>query len=218
MGSPLSGDFCEIVVRQLESKALPPFLPSILIYKRYVDGILIIWREVPNMTSFIRTINDNLFSLTVELEQASTEEVHFLDIGIKIVGPTIHTAVYHKPSSTPTYITADSCDPFPYKAAAFRALVERAFSHSSTKQALTNELARIKRIATEHGFPNMTRRLVERYQRQKHSLTATNAADPQQDSPTRVPITFNPHLKTVHKKIAREHGIQLAYRRCPTIF
>ncbi|XP_023223870.1 uncharacterized protein LOC111625073 [Centruroides sculpturatus] len=161
MGSPLSGNLCEMVVRQLEGKALPPFLPSILIYKRYMDDILIVWGEVPDMTSFVRTVNYNPLGLTVELEQASTEEVHFLDIEIKIVGPTIHTAIYHKPSSIPMYIPANSRDPFPYKAAAFRALVERAFSHSSTDQALTNELARIKRIATEHGFPNMTHRLVE---------------------------------------------------------
>ncbi|XP_023241860.1 uncharacterized protein LOC111640093 [Centruroides sculpturatus] len=98
MGSPLSGDLCEMVVRQLESKALPPFLPSILIYKRYVDDILIVWREVSYMTSFVRTVNP--FGLTVELEQASTE-VHFLDIGIKIVGSTIHTAVYPSPHPPP---------------------------------------------------------------------------------------------------------------------
>ncbi|XP_023244169.1 uncharacterized protein LOC111642120 [Centruroides sculpturatus] len=171
------------------------------------------------MTSFVGTVNDNRFGLTVELEQASTEEVHFLDIEIKIVGPTIQTAVYHKPSSTPTYIPADSCDPFPYKAAAFRALVERAFSHSSTKQALTNELAHIKKkIATEHGFPNMTHRLIEQYQCRKCTLTAEIAANPQRDNPARIPITYNPHLKTVHRKIAKERGIRLVYKRCTTIF
>ncbi|XP_023213993.1 uncharacterized protein LOC111616874 [Centruroides sculpturatus] len=218
MGSPLSGNLCEMVVRQLETKALPPFLPSILVYKRYVDNILIIWKEIPDMTSFVRTVNNNPFGLTVELEQAGTEEVHFLDIRIKVVGPTIQTAVYHKPSPTPTYIPANSCDPFPYKAAAFRALVERAFSHSSTKQALTNELARIKKIATEHRFPNMTHRLIEQYQRRKHTLTAEITANPQRNNPARIPITYNLHLKTVHRKIAKEHGIRLAYRRCPTIF
>ncbi|XP_023220479.1 uncharacterized protein LOC111622351 [Centruroides sculpturatus] len=137
MESPVSGNLCEMVVRQLENNILPRFLPNMLLYKRYTDDIIILWKSKLNLKQFVDMVNSNPYGLLFEIEQHSKSNVHFLDIEISFEGPNIHTAVYQKTSNTTTYIPMGSCDPFQYKVAAFRSLVKRAFTHSSSIQALT---------------------------------------------------------------------------------
>ncbi|XP_023214358.1 uncharacterized protein LOC111617276 [Centruroides sculpturatus] len=155
MGSPVSRDLCEMVVRQLENRILPHFLHNILLYKRYIDDIIIFWRTAPNLTQFVDTMNDNPYGLVIEVEQHSPTRVYFLDIDITIEGSDIHMSVYRKSSAISTYIPVGSCDPFPYKIVAFRALVRRAFTHSSTPQALAQEVT-IEEIAVAQQQPPCT--------------------------------------------------------------
>ncbi|XP_023234872.1 uncharacterized protein LOC111634349 [Centruroides sculpturatus] len=155
MGSSVSGDLCELVIRELERKILPNFLQNIIIYKRYVDDIIVLWRDSPNITQFVDQMNDNPYGLTLEVEQHSKSSVHFLDLNIDFGGLIIHTFVYRKPSDNPTYILADSCDLVQYKMAAFRALVKRAHSHSSTQEVLEQEIQYLYEVAKQHGYHNI---------------------------------------------------------------
>ncbi|XP_023238246.1 uncharacterized protein LOC111637069 [Centruroides sculpturatus] len=217
MGSPVSGDLCEMVVRQLERKILPRFLPNILLYRRYVDDILIMWKTIPDISNFVQTVNDP-YGLTLEMEQSSNTEVHFLDINIKVEGSVIATSVYRKPYAAFIYIPVGSFDPFTYKAAAFNTLIKRAFSHSSTMQALNTELNYIKRIAAKHGYHGLTHRLIERHQRSQYAPTTCTKTNTDQDEHTRLPVTFNPYVKAIYAEIAGKQQLQIAYRRCPTIY
>ncbi|XP_023228736.1 uncharacterized protein LOC111629104 [Centruroides sculpturatus] len=155
MGSPVAGDLCEIVVRKLESEFLPSQLPHILLYKRYIDDILILWKKIPNISTLIDTINNNPYGLTVELDQADPNQAHLLDINIKIEVSSINTEVYHKPTAQPLYIPATSCDPPQYKMAAFNTLIKRAYSHSSSQSAFNSEMRRIEHIAKQHDYHNV---------------------------------------------------------------
>ncbi|XP_067141704.1 uncharacterized protein [Centruroides vittatus] len=204
MGSPVSGDLCEMVVRQLERKILPLFLPNILLYRRYVDDILIMWKTIPDISNFVQTVNDNPYGLTLEMEQSSNTEVHFLDINIR------SRRIRHR--------HVGSSDPFTYKAAAFNTLIKRAFSHSSTTQALNTELNYIKRIAAKHGYHGLAHRLIERLQRSQYAPTTRTRTNTDQDERTRLPVTFNPYVKAIYAEIAGKQQLQIAYRRGPTIY
>ncbi|XP_067131888.1 uncharacterized protein [Centruroides vittatus] len=175
MGSPLSGDLCELVVRQLESKTLPGFTNDILLYRRYIDDVIIVWKTTPNLAQFVEKMNDNTYGLSIEVEQHSDTNVHFLDVDIRIDSHNIHTSVYRKQCASPTYIPSDSCDPIQYKIAAFRSLVRRAYTHSSTQQALKKELKHIEKIADIHGYRNIIPRMAER-QRARMSQNAPAVA------------------------------------------
>ncbi|XP_023217403.1 uncharacterized protein LOC111619816 [Centruroides sculpturatus] len=152
MGSPLSGDLCELVVRQLEEKVLPKFLPNISLYQRYVDEIFILWKTTPNLDDFLSCMNDNAYGLTLGLDQVSNSSAHFLDVNIRLRGSKIETSVYHKPDQLPLFIPANSSDSFVYKMAAFRALTRRAFTHHTHVRNAWSEIRRIKKIAVEHGY------------------------------------------------------------------
>ncbi|XP_023216359.1 uncharacterized protein LOC111618961 [Centruroides sculpturatus] len=175
------------------------------------------WKTIPDISNFVQTVNDNPYSLTLEMEQSSNIEVHLFDINIKVEGSAIITSVYRKPYAASIYIPVGSSDPFTYKAAAFNTLIKRAFSHSSTTQALNTELNYIKRIAAKHGYHGLTHRLIERHQHSQYTPTTRTKTNTDHDEHTRLPVTFNPYIKAIYTEIAGKQ-LQIAYRRCPTIY
>ncbi|XP_023239065.1 uncharacterized protein LOC111637733 [Centruroides sculpturatus] len=220
MGSPVSGDLCEMVVRQLEDKVLPQYLHNIKLYRRYIDDIFIIWKTTPDTTTFVDSFNNNPFGLTLEIEQSHPSEVHFLDISVKVDSSGINTSVYHKPGSTSSYIPTGSCDPSSYKTAAFRALIRRAFTHSSNIQARDTELAYILRVAAQHGYHKHIHRLIQHQQRiySESVQESDQLRDGRPEEIERISITYNPYLKSLYAKLASKRQLRLAFKRCPTIF
>ncbi|XP_023213744.1 uncharacterized protein LOC111639639 [Centruroides sculpturatus] len=214
MGSPIAGDLCEIVVRQLEDIVIPQYSPNILLYKRYVDDILILWRIEPDVSRFVDSFNDNPYGLTLEIDQAHASEAHFLDINIKFEQTTTRTEVYRKPGAEHLYIPIGSCDPPNYKMAAFNALIRRAYSHSSDRISLHAELRHIEQIANEHGYPKIVRKLIRKWRCREVALNQA----PKEVPSNIIPVTYNPYLKSIYNTIAKKKNIRIAYRRCATIF
>ncbi|XP_023225560.1 uncharacterized protein LOC111626420 [Centruroides sculpturatus] len=135
-------------------------------------------------------------------------------------GANILTSVYRKPSIFPTYIPKSSCNPISYKIVTFRALVRRAHTHSTTQQALKTELQHIGDIAVAHGYYNtLVKNLSKRYD---ISQKAIDQAGPPLNIPDqekeRIPITYNPILKSVYNMIAKRRDMNIAYRRCQTVY
>ncbi|XP_067141303.1 uncharacterized protein [Centruroides vittatus] len=172
-----------MVIRRLENNILPRFLPSILLYKRYIDDIIIFWKVELDIKLFLEAINSNPYGLTLEVEQHDSSRVHFLDIDINFEGANILTSVYRKPSTFHTYIPRNSYDPFQYKIAAFRALLSRRHENS-----------------------------------QKENKQTAQPLNITQEENERIPITYNPVLKSIYKTVANRQGINIVYRRCQTLF
>ncbi|XP_023237986.1 uncharacterized protein LOC111636840 [Centruroides sculpturatus] len=217
MGSAVSGDLCELVIRQLEEEIIPNFFNSIILYKRYVNDVIILWRNDPDINLFVDQVNNHPYGLTIELEQHSDFTVHFLDVSIAIRGSSISTSIYRKESDFPTYIPADSCNPIGYRLAAFRALVKRARMHCSTQRALDKEMRYLQKVASLHGFNNIIQRLARQYNAGIPPSAATNGDSIQQEQRI-IPVTYNPILDSVYHRIARQQGVRIAYRRCLSIF
>ncbi|XP_023234230.1 uncharacterized protein LOC111633827 [Centruroides sculpturatus] len=151
MGSPMSGLLCELVVRKMESMTLFNYNEYIIMYRRYVDDVLIIWKNDKIIQQFLNLMNSNQHKLKLNLEQVSNKELHFLDVGVEFKNGTLCTKVYIKPTHDPMYIPVTSNDPTVYKLSAFRVLV-RAFLYCSNVINTMEELGRIKNVAKELGF------------------------------------------------------------------
>ncbi|XP_023211828.1 uncharacterized protein LOC111614694 [Centruroides sculpturatus] len=191
-----------------------------MLYRRYVDDVIVVWKTTPNLAQFVEAMNDNPYRLSLEVDQHSNTNVHFLDVNIRIQGPNIHTTVYRKLCASPTYIPSDSCDPFQYKLAAFRSLVRRAYSHSSTQEALREELTHIEKIADMHGYHNIVPRIAERHERalMSHNTPMTTLRNSHSIDMERILLMFNHILISVYTAVAKRRNVNIAYKRGPTIF
>ncbi|XP_023213890.1 uncharacterized protein LOC111616747 [Centruroides sculpturatus] len=156
MGSPMSGLLCELVVCQLEKKVLGKSIEDIILYKRYVDDVLIIWKNERRIKKFLTMINSNYHGLKLKLEQKSHTQIHFLDIDIKFKQKCVQTAVYLKLTHVPVYIPVWSNDMFRYKMASFKAFIKRASLYCTNIQYPLNEINRIKKVAKSLGYKTST--------------------------------------------------------------
>ncbi|XP_067134131.1 uncharacterized protein [Centruroides vittatus] len=131
MGSPMSGLLCELVLRRLEKSVIGGFMNDIMYFKRYVDDVLVIWKNDQKIEEFINRINNNDDGLMLKIEQTCSSRIHLLDIDIEFKEGHLITKVYVKPTHSPLCIPSRSNDPYQYKMAAFRAFVHRAFLYCS---------------------------------------------------------------------------------------
>ncbi|XP_023220298.1 uncharacterized protein LOC111622184 [Centruroides sculpturatus] len=95
---------------------------------------------------------------------------------------------------------------------------EGRFLHSSTTQAITTKLNYVKKIAAKHGYPGLTHCLNEQHQCSQYAPTTRTRASTNLEDRICLPVTFNPYVKAIYSEIVRKHQLQIAYRRCPTIF
>ncbi|XP_067139274.1 uncharacterized protein [Centruroides vittatus] len=101
MGSPMSGLLCELVVRRIERMTVFNYNEHIIMYKRYIDDVLIIWKNDTMIQRFLDQVNSNQHGLKLNLEQVSNKELHFLDVGIEFKNGALCTKVYIKPTHDP---------------------------------------------------------------------------------------------------------------------
>ncbi|XP_023225258.1 uncharacterized protein LOC111626179 [Centruroides sculpturatus] len=225
MGSPLLGDLCELVIRQLKGKIILRFVSNILIYKRYVDDIFILWKAEPNINNFLSAMNDNPYRLTIKLDQKSNTAAHFLDIHLQLDGTRVVTKVHYKSYYRPLFILANSADPYSYKISAFSALTKRAFTHHTRSEDKEAELKRIQNIAVQHGYRknliyDLARAYVSRIAARDTSNIQAAAHETHNVNSTqsRAVVEYNHHLNSVYREIAAHTNTKIAYNRPCTVY
>lgn len=155
MGSPLSPLMAELFMEEIEKTIFEsPLSQKIFFWYRYVDDILICYsgniQEIQETLTFINNIHPNI-SFTSEVEQ--NNQINFLDLTISRQNANkLSFNIYRKPTFSDATIPADSSHPFSHKIAAYRSMVNRAFSIPLSKENLNNEIDIIKEIATNNGF------------------------------------------------------------------
>ncbi|XP_067131707.1 uncharacterized protein [Centruroides vittatus] len=217
MGSPLSGDLCELVVRKLDSEVLQTFNAGIVLYTRYVDDILIIWRSEPDVGKLLQTVNNNPFGLKLKLDQQDDRLAHFLDLSIFLDRSCITTSVFHKPNLLPFFIPSASNDPFTYKISAYRALIRRAYTHCSNTNDAFREIQHIKRIAVAHGYNG---KFIDVLAQRIHDSVVNNAisSSPRNLRSKQVVVDFDPRLSQAYKILSKKAKVGLMYKRSPSIY
>ncbi|XP_023235589.1 uncharacterized protein LOC111634972 [Centruroides sculpturatus] len=212
MGSPMSGLLCELVLRRLEKSALSVFLNDIVYFKRYVDDVFVIWKNDKKIDDFISMINNNDDGLMLKIEQKNASQIHFLDIDVEFKEGHLATKVYVKPTHSPLYIPSHSNDPYQYKVAAFRALIQRAFLYCSSVLDRQQEINRVLNIARSLGYRrDMIITLVKKYK-----VNKTKAQKCDFGKITK--FTYDKKRKDIMKEIAVRKKSKLIFKRAPNLY
>ena len=153
MGSPVSVVAAELVMEDVESRALSTYPHPPKFWKRYVDDTCCALdaQHVDDFHQHINTIEDTI-QFTVERESKS--QLAFLDVLItRNPDRTLATNVYRKPTHTDRYLDFQSHHPVSHKIAVVRTLNHRAKNLSSTPVAIAEEERKVAQALKKNGYP-----------------------------------------------------------------
>jgi hypothetical protein len=156
MGSPISSFIAEIYLLQLENIYIKHSLDSkeIIIYKRYVDDILIVYdQQRTDEHMILQKINEADEKFQFKISTESNNTINFLDLLIYRNSRNINIAIYRKPTETGTVIHLASNHPLEQKLAAFHYYINRLITLPITEQSKQKEWETILTIARNNGYP-----------------------------------------------------------------
>ena len=144
MGPPVSVVVANLVMEDIESRALSSFSPSPVFWKQYIDDVCCAVKE-EDLIPFLQHINSIHPSIqfTHELEDGD-RCLPFLDVLLyRSEDGSVSTSVYRKPTHTDRYLDFVSHHPIMHKAAVVKTLFSRADTISSCALKLHEEHAHI---------------------------------------------------------------------------
>ena len=191
MGSPVSVVAADLVIKDVESRALSTYPQPPKFWKQYVDNTCCALKahHVDNFHRHINTI-ETIIQFTAVRE--SEAQLAFLDVLI-IQNPDkiLATDVYRKPTHTDRYLDFQSHRPIAHKIVVIRTLNHQAKNLPSTPTATAEEEQRVARALKKNGYP---RKLIE--QQTHHSPPPS-----QNTTPPNHPV-WEEHLR-IHQKNPR---------------
>ena len=153
MGSPVSVSVANIVMEDVEERALSSYEIQLPFWKRYVDDICTVVpkQRVQHLLQHLNGIEETI-QFTVELE--SNGCLPFLDVLLRRrPDGSISTSVYRKDTHTDKYLDFSSHHPLSHKIAVVRTLCSRAETHSSLASSRLDELNHVSSALRLNGYP-----------------------------------------------------------------
>lgn len=184
---------------------------------RYMDDVLVIWKEGSKIDEFAKKFTLMQFGLTLKKDQVSILELHYLDLYLQADGPNIRTSVYRKLTFKPILIPNWSKDPINYKKVAFRSLYRKVLNYCGEWEDLRKELNYIRVVGIQHRYSKTF--LWQIFKQVKRSMTTDiNMIEANRDNREFLPVPY--HLKdlSVVKKVAKNKNRRIASERSTTVF
>ena len=153
MGSPVSVSVANIVMEDVEERALASYEIQLPFWKRYVDDICTVVpkQRVQHLLQHLNGIEGSI-QFTVELE--SDGRLPFLDVLMcRRPDGSISTSVYRKDTHTDKYLDFSSHHPLSHKIAVVRTLCSRADTHSSLASSWIDEVNHVSTALGWNGYP-----------------------------------------------------------------
>ena len=153
MGSPVSAVIANLVMEDIEQRALASSPVTPLFWKRYVDDVIsaVSKNEVENLLNHLNSVEPSI-QFTVERENDG--QLSFLDLNIyrKDQG-LLETSVYRKPTHTDKYLAFDSHHPICHKKSVTNTLFMRAECLPSSSDSKDNERKYVFDVLKENNYP-----------------------------------------------------------------
>src|SRR5436190_6639905 len=132
MGSPLSPIAADIVLCDLESRALTMLPMHLPFYVRYVDDVAL---AAPSsmFKDILHTFNSFHPRLQFTMEESVGNQLDFLDVSIIINENIIEFDWFHKPTYSGRYLNFESWHPICHKRGTILGLIDRAFLLTNPK-------------------------------------------------------------------------------------
>ena len=171
MGSPVSVVMANMVMEDIEDRALASFPDSPRFWKRYVDDVCCVV-PIDQIDPLLQHLNSIESSIQFTYETESDDHsLPFLDILLMHCGNSILTSVYRKPTHTDRYLDFTSHHPSVHKAAVVKTLFSRADALSSSSTLIQQEHCVIARSLDANNYP---RTFVSRHSRRGRSDTPSD--------------------------------------------
>jgi hypothetical protein len=138
MGSPTSSTLAEIYLQYLEEIYVKHWIENrkIILYKRYVDDILIIYDQIKtDETTIYNTINNIDKNLEFKITGEENNTISYLDLTINKNSNHTELGIYRKPTHMDIIIHRSSNHPYDHKLAAFKYYINRMVTLPITEQA-----------------------------------------------------------------------------------
>jgi len=151
MGSPLSPIVADIVLQDIENKALHKINKKLQFYYRYVDDILL--AAQPNdINTILQLFNSFHDRIRFTLEYGDAQGLSFLDLKLKIIDNHLNIDWFHKDSFSGRCLSFHSNHPLNHKIGTIYSLIDRAILLSDPSHHSKN-LELCVKILIDNGYP-----------------------------------------------------------------
>ena len=200
MGSPVSVTVANLVMEDVEQRALSSYPSPPPFWKRYVDDTLtaLQWDQVQCFHEHLNSIESTI-QFTIEMESVGT--LPFLDTRITHHSDgSLSTTMFRKSTHTDKYLDFKSHHPLAHKVAVARTLFNRAEKICSDVPDTDKE--HVAKALQKNGYP---RGLVV-----KNWTPTSQPPPPEQDAPTAtVTLPYIRHLSETIRRILAHSGFAL---------
>ena len=155
MGSPVLVTVADLVMEDIEQRALFSFHTSTMFWKRYVDDT---YTAIDHLDEFLQHLNsiEPTIKFTCEMEEDC--RLPFLDTEItRHPDGSLSTTVYRKKTHTDKYLDFTSHHPLSHKRAVVNTLQSRAKTHCTFVNDRTTEENHIASALKVNNCPEMNR-------------------------------------------------------------
>ena len=215
MGSPVSAVIAELVMQEVEEKALETSPVQRKWWRRYVDDSnACIKRDgVEAFHSHLNSINANIqFTVEMPTTTMGKNSIAFLDTNNTVnEDGRIELGVYRKTTHTGKYLDFHSHSPAQSKRAVVKTLMDRAKCIPSTTAQRQNEKQRVVNDLKANGYP-------ESFIKSAGESSKTNTQPRTQQNPKA--YTSIPYVKGVSERVRRilsRENIKTAFKRVRTL-
>ena len=153
MESPVSVSVANLVMEDVEERALSTFDVDLPFWKRYVDDTCtaVPRNRVQDLLHHLNGIEESI-KFTVEVE--SNGQLPFLDVLLlRAADGSISTSVYRKGTHTDRYLDFESHHPISHKRSVISTLLSTAATHSSDSETKKAETGHIILALKTNGYP-----------------------------------------------------------------
>ena len=210
MGSPVSVVVANLVMEDVEERALESFHSPPRFWKRYVDDT---FTSLPKslIASFLDHLNGIEPSIKFTAEEERDGELAFLDVLLhREDDGTISTSVYRKATHTNQYLSFRSHHPTAHKVAIVRTLMTRADNLSSSGVERTEEEKRVTDALRGNDYPSGFIR--------KHTIPRRRREELENERPkTTLTLPYIRGLAEAIRRILDPLGVKVVFRPLRTL-
>ena len=213
MGSPVSVIVANLVMEDVEERALNSYSNPPKFWKRYVDDVCVAMKKY-KINDFLSHLNsiEVTIQFTVETED-DDNTLPFLDTHLHhMEGGIIQTSLYRKPTHTDRYLDYMSHHQTEHKKGVVQTLCTRAERLSLTPNKNSSEFKHIFNALKKNGNP---KQVIQRHFKALQSKANVPAED--KDDTITVVLPYVKGVSEAMRRILARANIRTTFRPCSTL-
>ena len=195
MGSPVSVVVAEIVMQNIEERALATYKQTVPLWLRYVDDTFTAVHK-DEIDIFHEHLNRQNADIQFTREVEENGKIPFLDCLVSRHDNKLQTTIYRKPTHTDRLLDQSSYNPTSHNATTIRTLTRRAQLVCDSTDSLTDESKYLDNVFSKNNYnPDFVKRNVYK----NNEPNTTNAKPVTSETIARILQPYN--IRVAHKPI-----------------